>query len=231
MKKIISIITSALYITTLISMPSYADNDINAYENVYPQFLEVQKYIEQGLYIEAMQLCENVQNEHNLSNDDKCLFNDLYSSAYSSYQEYLIEKDKLSYYNAINELNQAKYYINSGMYLEALHICETMLNLYSLSEEDIENFKSLYNTAHICYNSYLNNMNTITLGYGAPYQYGCNYHITPEQAIYAIKQIYGIDTTHTLTGTTIFWFEGNGQSFEVKRWYNTSTVNIHDIFL
>lgn len=66
---------------------------------------------------------------------------------------------------------------------------------------------------------------TIKLYPGAPSQYGCNYHITVEDAIKLIKQRYGIDVVHTLTGNQFFWFEGGGQTFIVDRWYPTDDIN------
>lgn len=65
----------------------------------------------------------------------------------------------------------------------------------------------------------------ITLGEGAPPQYGANYFISPENAIKLIKQKYGVDVVHTLTGNTYFWFEGGGYEFIVERWYETDDID------
>ena len=67
--------------------------------------------------------------------------------------------------------------------------------------------------------------NTIKLYPGAPSQYGCNYHIKVEDAIKLIKQRYGVDVVHTLTGNQFFWFEGGGETFIVDRWYPTDDIN------
>ena len=60
---------------------------------------------------------------------------------------------------------------------------------------------------------------------GAPLQYGRSYHIKPADAIKLIKQRYGINSTHTGTGNTLFWFEGGGHKFTVERWYYTDDIN------
>lgn len=67
--------------------------------------------------------------------------------------------------------------------------------------------------------------NTIKLYPGAPSQYGCNYHITVNDAIKLIKQRYGVDVAFTNVGNVYFWFEGGGHEFMVNRWYPTDDIN------
>lgn len=65
----------------------------------------------------------------------------------------------------------------------------------------------------------------LSLGEGAPSQYGDSYHITVETAISLIKQRYGVDVVHTSTGNQFFWFEGGGKTFIVDRWYPEADID------
>ena len=71
--------------------------------------------------------------------------------------------------------------------------------------------------------------NTVTLKEGAPEKYGALYHITPEDCIKLIKQRYGVNVYRTWTSSTLFWFEGEGRSFVMDRWYVTNDVNAVEI--
>lgn len=122
------------------------------------------------------------------------------------------------------EVNQIRGYIDSGLYLEAMRDSQQTKAWHRLSEDDIYLMDSYYNEALTKYNEYVESV-TITLGCGAPMQYGKSYFISTENAQKLIKQRYGIDAVHTLTGNTLFWFEGGGYTFTVERWYDTPDVN------
>jgi hypothetical protein len=128
------------------------------------------------------------------------------------------------------EVNQIRGYIDSGLYLEAMRDSQQTKAWHRLSEADIQLMDSYYNEALTKYNEYVESL-SITLGYGAPIQYGKSYFISPENAQKIIKQRYGIDAVHTMTGNTMFWFEGGGYTFAVERWYDTPDINLVTIYV
>lgn len=96
-----------------------------------------------------------------------------YVSAKSNYSSGFhygwIETDCLSYggniaslcYNCINEVNQIKLFISSGLYLEAIKVCEETLEWHVLSDADITLLNELKTEAANRYRYYLNS-NRIT---------------------------------------------------------------------
>ncbi len=74
------------------------------------------------------------------------------------------------YYNCIREVDQIKYFIRIGLYLEAIQVCEETLAWHPLSEADISLLNWLKSEAANRYNDYLNSI-----------------YITPERAIELIK--------------------------------------------
>ncbi len=60
-----------------------------SYDNILANVNQINEFISSGMYIEAMQECENTKNNYNLSEADINIINDLYSTAQSKYNEYL----------------------------------------------------------------------------------------------------------------------------------------------
>lgn len=131
-------------------------------------------------------------------------------------------------YDATKEIEQINSFIEQGLYLEAIECCEQTLAWHELSFEDISLLRNLYKLSEEKYNEYLQSRK-IKLGYGAPEQYASEYYITPEQVIDIIYKKYGVTVSHTMTGTTLFWFEGEGLRFTVERWYCEPEIDIDDL--
>lgn len=61
------------------------------------------------------------------------------------------------YYNATNEVNQINSFIASGMYIEAIQLCESTLHSRDLSEDDKALISAYKTQAENLYNTYLYN--------------------------------------------------------------------------
>lgn len=66
----------------------------------------------------------------------------------------------VSYDDITLNVNQIKYFMDNGMYLEAMQSCETVKSQYNLSPADIALINSMYSEAQAQYNSYLEGQNT-----------------------------------------------------------------------
>ncbi len=102
-------------------------------------------------------------------------------------------KETTKYYDATNEVNQIRDFISSGLYLEAIQICEETLAWHDLSESDKSLINGLKNDAESRYNTYLyneenkkntNNSSTSNNSQADGYYYrtptGKKYHLDPD---------------------------------------------------
>lgn len=75
-------------VITITSAGNY-NNDIVYYDDITANVNQINDYINNGMYLEAMQECENAKKYHNLSDADIEIVNNLYNTAQSKYNEYL----------------------------------------------------------------------------------------------------------------------------------------------
>lgn len=68
-----------------------------AYENVITQFNQVNTYIDNGLYLEAISLCNDVIENHNISDNDVFLFTTIKNEALIKYKNYIESNKTISY--------------------------------------------------------------------------------------------------------------------------------------
>lgn len=118
------------------------------YYNAADFMEKIKEYVNDGLYTEAYELCDKVLVSYNLSPEDT----ETLKSLRKNVNEQLIA---LSYYNALNQVEKTKEYINSGLYLEAVTLCDEMLNNYNLSPDDVAVFEALKQIAQSKYDEYL----------------------------------------------------------------------------
>ena len=59
------------------------------YDNVNAEIRQIRSFISRGLYIEAMNMCEQTKDWHYLSHTDAATVQDLYNDAFDKYQIYL----------------------------------------------------------------------------------------------------------------------------------------------
>ena len=105
------------------------------YDNVLPQVEQIKLYIEKGLYLEAIDLCNSTAKAYNLSPEDISIIKNLKIDAVSEYNTYL---ESSKYYDATKEIKQINNLISRGLYLEAEQVCKETLAWHTLSEEDIK---------------------------------------------------------------------------------------------
>lgn len=59
------------------------------YDNISQELKQIRSFISRGLYIEAMNMCEQTQNWHHLSHTDWAQVQSYYNDAFDKYQNYL----------------------------------------------------------------------------------------------------------------------------------------------
>lgn len=132
-----------------------AQNDNEQYDDVTNEINQINNFISRGLYLQAIQVCEETLAWHKLSETDKASINALKTAANSRYNTYF---ESSKYYDATNEINQINNFISWGMYLEAIQVCEETLAWHTLSETDKFLINGLKSSAQNQYNTYLNNL-------------------------------------------------------------------------
>ena len=216
--------------TRTVVLNSNSSDDM-VYDDISDILSQIEEYISSGLYLEAMQLCENTENTRKLSSEDIVILDNAYKLSNGKYQDYLdylesrkiklgegappqysethfitveqvieaiknkygidaehistsnlffefsggginfrvnrwysvpeIDIDDLGldnyfiYYNATKEIGKIRSYINQGLYLEAIGLCDSMKYDYHLSHEDLDIIENLRTTARESYNNYL----------------------------------------------------------------------------
>ena len=75
--------------TVLITSNNSSDSTAVSYSDISANINQINEFISNGMYIEAMQECENTKNNYNLSNEDINIIDNLYNTAQSKYNEYL----------------------------------------------------------------------------------------------------------------------------------------------
>ncbi len=133
-----------------------------SYENIITEVNQINSYIDLGLYLEAINLCDITLSTRNISDDDRILLNNDKERAEKAYNDYLASLNNVSYANIINEVNQIKKYINEGLYLEAISLCDSTLNNYTLSPEDVTLLNNLKSNANNSYDSYVDSVQSST---------------------------------------------------------------------
>lgn len=128
------------------------ENAANQYDDVTNEINQINSFISRGLYLEAIQVCEETLAWHELSEMDKASISALKTTATSNYNTY---SERLKYYDATNEINQIKKFISWGMYLEAIQVCEETLAWHELSESDQFIINGLKSSAQNQYNAYI----------------------------------------------------------------------------
>lgn len=75
--------------TVVIKTSDYVETPVIHYDDITANVNQIKDMISRGLYVEAMQECENAKNWHNLSPDDIALVDSLYKTAKTKYNKYL----------------------------------------------------------------------------------------------------------------------------------------------
>lgn len=151
MKTFKNIILIALICLSLSPTLSLADEI--SYENIIIQVNQVKDYINQEMYLEAIELCNNTQyGGLNISPSDFTLLSNLKSKAQDGYDLYTM---RLNSEMVDIERHNINYMILDGNYLEAIAKCDDILNNYKLLGDDIECIQMFKETAQECYDMYL----------------------------------------------------------------------------
>lgn len=151
MKILKTIIPMFLIYLTLTPIPSLAEE--SQYENIITQINQIKDYINQEMYLEAIELCNNTQyGGLNISPSDFTLLSNLKSRAQDGYDLYAM---KLNSEMVDIERHNINYMILDGNYLEAIAKCDDILNNYKLLGDDIECIQMFKETAQECYDMYL----------------------------------------------------------------------------
>ena len=151
MKTFKNIILITLICSSLSPTLSMADE--TSYENIITQVNQVKDYINQEMYLEAIELCNNTQyGGLNISPSDFTLLSNLKSKAQDGYDLYTM---RLNSEMVDIERHNINYMILDGNYLEAIAKCDDILNNYKLLGDDIECIQMFKETAQECYDMYL----------------------------------------------------------------------------
>lgn len=89
------------------------DNNVPSeleYDNILTQVDTIKSYIAQGLYLEAMDLCDSTTKNYNISPADIEIINSLYNSAKTSYDEYVENKKKENKNKKVTDAQKQKIY-------------------------------------------------------------------------------------------------------------------------
>lgn len=73
-----------------------------SYDDVTNEITQINNYIDNGLYLEAVNLCDIVKATFNLSDEDKNLVDNLKTTAQTKYNTYINETQKNNYYSNTN---------------------------------------------------------------------------------------------------------------------------------
>ena len=147
--KIMSLIAvSAISVLSVCSTATATD-----YYNAFAEADQIQYFINEGLYLEAIQDSENTIAWHDLSPEDVDIFNNFKKEAEQKYNDYINNIPK-SYYDATAEVNQINSFINQGLYYEAMAECENTIAWHELSTDDINLLKKLKSNAKDALNKY-----------------------------------------------------------------------------
>lgn len=167
-----------------------------AFENITYEVNTIKAYYNQGLYIEAMQLCEKTLNSRDISDADKDILTNYYNMSDKAYNDYLFWLSVPTFDNITTEVNQIKSYIKKGLYIEAMNLCKKTLVVYSsLSPEDNTILDNLYDIAETKYKEYQRRSPSI------------------ETARNSVKRISGYPYASLLAENNEYWyFAPNGWS-------------------
>lgn len=133
--------------------PTLSLADETSYENIITQINQIKDYINQEMYLEAIELCNNTQYSGlNISPSDFTLLSNLKSRAQNGYDLYAM---KLNSEMVDIERHNINYMILDGNYLETIAKCDDILNNYKLLGDDIECIQMFKETAQECYDMYL----------------------------------------------------------------------------
>ena len=91
------IITSSLDMDIIGKVDEY-DNIVPSYYDAKRKMTQVRSYIKQGLYLEAIQLCEDIKKQYRLSNEDIHILDNWKLDAQNQYDEYVTEQKKWTDY-------------------------------------------------------------------------------------------------------------------------------------
>ena len=89
-------------LTNVSTTENYTENEtlnkVISYENILSEINQIKSFIAQGLYLEAIQECEQTKSWHNISHDDSVLLDSLKSEAQNRYDRYIAEQNKWQTY-------------------------------------------------------------------------------------------------------------------------------------
>lgn len=88
--------------TVTISTDGTVITPVISYENILPNIQQINDFINNGMYIEAMQECENAKAWHVISPEDTNIIDSLYNVAKSKYESYMetIRQESLKTYDS-----------------------------------------------------------------------------------------------------------------------------------
>lgn len=118
-----------------------------SYEDISNEVNQINAYMNQGSFAEAVQLCESTKANRCMSDNDTKIIDDLYSRANTILT--------VGYADILANVNQINYFIKNGMYLEAIRECEQTKEWNILSPADITLLDDLKNTAQARYDAYI----------------------------------------------------------------------------
>jgi len=147
----------------------YLNTTLNEAKSKYNEYRandvisKVDSYISSKLYVEAIQLCEEVIGMSFLSSDNNKYLKQKLSEARSKYNAYRIK----------NQKSKAESFMKSKSYVETIQTCEEALSWSFLSSEEKKYFQSMKRTAEDKYSSYLASIREVR----REICYACNGHM------------------------------------------------------
>lgn len=140
----------ATYVSSLNSTEK--TNSVVSFENILSEVEQIKSYISEGLYLEAINMCSNVEKNHHISPSDQSIINSLRESAQDKYNEFA----ENMLFNTLSDIaKQIQNYYYQGLYLEGAQLANDTLHKYTLSEIWEEVFKHFSSSCESMYRNYL----------------------------------------------------------------------------
>ncbi len=148
-------------------------------EVVNSQIEQIEAYINSGMYLEALELCDSVENTDNISSYCKLTVQRLRTEAEQRYNGYL---EDVSIQSFVGELQNN---INNGYYLEVVNAVNELLSKYDIKENNKETLEYYKSLAQNAYNDYLDYKNKFTTYYISDWGLAFDFYKSKKPKVYS----------------------------------------------
>nr|QGT51092.1 hypothetical protein Firmicute1046_1680 [uncultured Firmicutes bacterium] len=121
----------------------------SGYDNIYENVCQINSFITDGMYLEAIAECDQTKAWHNLSQTDIGILDSLRTQAQEKYDNYIYSLTAV-YDDITANVNQINSFISRGLYFEAMQECDQTKAWHNLSLADIVTLDGLKTQAHNC---------------------------------------------------------------------------------